>query len=532
MVKTLLKKQLAEIFKTYFFDFKKNKPRSKAKTAILFVVFALLIVFIAGFMFGAFAYMIRDIAAAEPFRWLYHAIFFLLAVLLGVFGSVFSTYSGLYLSKDNDLLLSMPIPVRVIMLTRLLGVYIMGLLYSATVIIPATVVYMITCPVTVGGVFGALLQIFNISVFVMVLSCALGYVVARISVKLKNKGYVTVIISVLFIALYYYLYFNATSFIGELIGNIALYGEKIKEHAHIIYVIGKAAEPDTVPTLAVTVAGIVLLVATMLVISKSFLKVATSSATVKKAQYKQKNTRRRSVFGAVLAKEAKRFASSPNYMLNCGFGILFLIAFGVLFIIEGDAVANIVNMFPSVFQRGFFVILAPAVCLIVSMNDIAAPSVSLEGKTLWQIRSLPVPTKTVLKAKYSFQILVNTIPTVFCVACIIAVLRPDPLTGVLLSLFCLLYVCFHALFSLFCGLLKPNLNWTNEIFAIKQGLDVLFAIFGGFGYCVAIGALWFLACRIMDARIYLAIALAVTAVLTFLLYRFINRKGVKLFEQL
>ena len=43
------------------------------------------------------------------------ALMGLLAILLGAFGSVFNTYSGLYLSKDNDLLLSMPIPVRSIM---------------------------------------------------------------------------------------------------------------------------------------------------------------------------------------------------------------------------------------------------------------------------------------------------------------------------------------------------------------------------------------------------------------------------------
>ena len=60
----------------------------------------------------------------------------LLAVLLGAFGSVFNTYSGLYLSKDNDLLLSMPIPVRSIMVSRLLGVYLMGLMYSGVVMLP------------------------------------------------------------------------------------------------------------------------------------------------------------------------------------------------------------------------------------------------------------------------------------------------------------------------------------------------------------------------------------------------------------
>ena len=70
----------------------------------------------------------------------------LLAVLLGAFGSVFNTYSGLYLAKDNDLLLSLPIPVRTVIASRLLGVYLMGLMYSAVVSVPAVIVYWI-----VGG---------------------------------------------------------------------------------------------------------------------------------------------------------------------------------------------------------------------------------------------------------------------------------------------------------------------------------------------------------------------------------------------
>ena len=46
--------------------------------------------------------------------WLYFTLMGLVAIFLGAFGSVFNTYSSLYLAKDNDLLLSLPIPLRVI----------------------------------------------------------------------------------------------------------------------------------------------------------------------------------------------------------------------------------------------------------------------------------------------------------------------------------------------------------------------------------------------------------------------------------
>ena len=89
--------------------------------------------------------------------WLYYLLMGLIAVFLGTFGSVFSTYSSLYLSKDNDLLLSLPIPVRTLMASRLLTVYLMGLMYSAVVILPAVIVYWVTVSTAPMALLGGVL---------------------------------------------------------------------------------------------------------------------------------------------------------------------------------------------------------------------------------------------------------------------------------------------------------------------------------------------------------------------------------------
>lgn len=44
MLKTLLKKQMAEIFRNYFYDPKKNKMRSKGATIAYIALYALLMV--------------------------------------------------------------------------------------------------------------------------------------------------------------------------------------------------------------------------------------------------------------------------------------------------------------------------------------------------------------------------------------------------------------------------------------------------------------------------------------------------------
>ncbi len=104
-------------------------------------MFVAIMVGILGVMFTALANNLCGAFVPLGLDWMYFALLGLLAVFLGAFGSVFNTYSSLYLAKDNDLLLSLPIPLRVIISSRLVTVYLMGLMYSAVVIVPAVIVY-------------------------------------------------------------------------------------------------------------------------------------------------------------------------------------------------------------------------------------------------------------------------------------------------------------------------------------------------------------------------------------------------------
>ena len=78
----------------------------------------------------------------------------------------------------------------------------------------------------------------------LVLSCVLGWVVAKISLKLKHKSFVTVAISLLGIAAYYFFYFKAQTVLGEVVANALLYGEKIKKAANLLYLVGRVGEGD------------------------------------------------------------------------------------------------------------------------------------------------------------------------------------------------------------------------------------------------------------------------------------------------
>ena len=123
MLRILVKKQLAEVFKSYFYDAKKNRMRSKLAIAGWIVFFILIMVCLLGGVFTALSLNLCRGLSQVGLGWMYFLLMGGIAIILGAFGSVFNTYAGLYLSKDNDLLLSLPIPVRTIITARLTNVW-------------------------------------------------------------------------------------------------------------------------------------------------------------------------------------------------------------------------------------------------------------------------------------------------------------------------------------------------------------------------------------------------------------------------
>ena len=127
--------------------------------------------------------------------------------------------------------------------------------------------------------------------------------------------------------------------------------------------------------------------------SKSFLKiVATKNEAVSKT-FSDSQIRTGNTKSALRRKEFKHFTGSPTYMVNCGLGVLFLVAGAVFLLIKMQDVRVLTNSLlwtnPLLYQvlpvAGAF-----AICLLASFCDIAAPAISVEGKGIWVLQTLPV----------------------------------------------------------------------------------------------------------------------------------------------
>ena len=529
MLKQLVKKQMAEIFRSYLYDAKKSQKRAKGTVILYFALFVFLMVGVLGGMFTFVAMMLCDAMAAVDMGWLYFTLMGLVAIFMGAFGSVFNTYSSLYLAKDNDLLLSLPIPLRVIISSRLVTVYLMGLMYSAVVIVPAVIVYWVHVAHSAAAIVGGLLTVAIVSLIVLLLSCLLGWVVAKISLKLKHKSITTVLVSLLGIGLYYFIYFKAQTVISDLVANAVVYGVKIKGAAYPLYLFGRMAEGDWTAMALVSAAVVLLTALTWLLLSRSFLRLATSGGSTGKARYREKKARVRSLPAALLGKECRRFVSSPNYMLNCGMGVLMIPAAGVLLLLKGGEWLGLLKAVLPGADSVLAALVISAACLLASMNDMAAPSVSLEGKSLWVLRSLPVSPWETLKAKLRLQLLFTGIPMLVFLACVLGL---SPVLSLLTAAGSLLAVLLLALFGLTMGLKMPNLHWTSEITPVKQGGSVALALLGGWAYALLPGGAAMALGRNLHPAVIPAVFCLLTAVLCALLYVWLKNRGAKVFAAL
>lgn len=333
MLGILFKKQMSEMNQSFFQDRKKGKRRSAVSTAALVLLYLSLLVCLGGIFFYVGKVLCQPLLQAG-IGWLYFTIMGMIALALGIFGSIFNTFASLYQAKDNDLLLSLPIPIRAILLVRLSGVYVMGLLYGSIVTIPAIIVYVMTAGA--GAVLGGIVWLFLISLCNLILSCILGWVVAKINSRLRNKSLLTVVVSLAFLGGYYYVWFQANHLLQMLIINSMMVGAKIKGAVYPLYLLGRVGEGDIVSAL---LCAAVLFAAAALVyriLSYNFVKMTASSSGKQHTRYREKRLRRKSCMGALLTREVRRFLSSSTYMLNCSLGTLFLVAASVFLLVKGN----------------------------------------------------------------------------------------------------------------------------------------------------------------------------------------------------
>jgi len=531
MLKPLVKKQLLELNASYFRDRKTGKRRSTGGIIGYILLMVFVLISLASMFFGL-GTTISTAFINGTTDWLYFALMGIMTFLLGAFGSVFNTYSHLYQAKDNELLLSMPIKPSDILFSRIIGVYAMSFLYSAIVWVPTIVVYLSVASITDARIILPALLTFIIPLLVSVITCILGWIIAYISSKHKNI--ITVVLSLLFFAGYYSVCFRMNSIITGMLANAEAIGAAVKGWVFPIYAMAMGASGDITLFLIFLLITLAAFAICYLILSVSFIRIITKKTADSTKAYVEKAYKAKSADLALLKREGKHLLGSPVYLLNTCFGTVITLVVAVVFIVKADALRSMLLSLEgeySLITRLIPPLAATLACLLASTDAYTAPSISIEGKNLWILRSSPVSAWQILRAKERMHLLLNALPTVIFTVVLGIVAGISTVNIIECCVITVLSIWLNADCGLLLNLKHPLLDWNSETVPVKQSISVLLAIFIGWltSIVIAVGAF---ALSMLDMTLYLFIVITAFALALLAVRRTLKSKGTKMFDTL
>ena len=529
-LKALFRVRLASLKSSLTGANRSTRKRSRAQI----IGFAVLMLY----TFGYFAFMMYTTfdTLAGPFSAaglgaIYFALASLMAFALMFVGSVFSAKAQLYEATDNDLLLSMPVKPGEVLLSRMLLLLVMNLLFDLIVSGPAMVAWFLAADFSVGSFLCCFAVLFILlPLLSLALSSVFGFLLHLISARVRNQSLLTVALSLAFLALYFFAISRMNIWITGLAADPAPLANAVGGVLPLVWLGRACVGGDLIALGALTLITAALLLAVWVVLERSFVRTATDKRGTAKIKYVEKRVDAVSPDRALLRREWKHFAASPSYILNSALGVILLPVAAVVLIFKREALQPLLAM-PGL---GEFMplLLLLALCFASSMCTLTAPSISLEGKSLWLLQSLPVSPRQVLRAKLKLHLLIAVPPMLLCSAILIALIRPPMPIAVCCLLLPPACVLFTGLLGLFENLRHPNLDWINETQAVKTGMAVAVTAFGTMGVMMLpLLAVVLLGDRVSPPAIAVGLLLLLL-LLCLLLWRWLRTRGEALFRAL
>ena len=425
MLKTLLRVRLAA-FAAYFTGASRSQKKRSGAQKIGMLLLMLYCFAAFGMLFYTSFSSLAGVYAKLSLGWLYFAMYAVAAFALMVFGTVFTAKAQLFEAKDNELLLSLPVRPRDILASRMVSLLLWNLLFGLMVAVPALLAWTQAARLPALGFVSFILLLPALACFSLAVTSLLAWALSLLGSRVRNKSLAAIIGSVVFLGLYFAVIFRMNSYITQLAQNGAQIAAALSG-AKVLVWLGRAMAGENAPALVwsllVTLAPFGLV---SWLLGRSFTRIVTTKRGLPKVRYEEKTLRTASADTALLHRELRRLGASPTYLLNSGLGVLFLLAAAVVLVIKRDVILDVLAQMPEL-ASSLPVFLALAIGGMLGMTLFTPSSVSLEGKNLWILQSMPVSGAQVLRAKLRMADLLTLPAAVIASVCCVCVTELSPL---------------------------------------------------------------------------------------------------------
>ena len=485
-------------------------------------------------LFGLVFFTLCTPLCSQGQTWLYFALAATMAVALSFFGSIMTTQNQLFQAKDNALLLAMPIAPSAILASRMALLLIWNLLFALIVMVPAGVVYWLQYPMTLGGILRYVFLSLLLPFFTLALSAAAAWCIGKLTARLPGKNYFAMGLSVILLV----AYLLVVNQMNQLLALLLLHSEAVAAifQRYLIPAswFGMAVSQwHWLTFIGAILWGILPFALVWWLLSRSFIRIVTTESGHIKRRYVAKAMRVKSMEQALLHKEWRHLVGQPMYFLNASVGVVFLVIASGFIVIQPQMLLQIVDQLPA-YVPYVPLFAALAGCAMNSMNIVSAPSVSLEGKNLWILKTAPVDAFKVLQAKLRLHLLLCMPATLLLMLAVAWVLPCSVLGIVLMTVMSLLYVLFTALLGLLVNLRFPKLDFLNEIAVIKRSASVNITVFAGMGVFMVLILLSIVLCFVINVPPILVLAMlnVIMAVICTVMYNALKGWGARRFNSL
>ncbi len=498
---------------------RRKKPTMLYGGLIFFTVLMSAVSFFYSYMMGTGLKMFNSLE-------LLPAIMVSAACLLTLMTTIFKVKGTIFGFRDYDLLMSLPVSTAAVVACRLIVLYSFNILFTIILILPMSIAYGILAGPGIGFYIMSLILMFIIPLVPIVVASVIGTFIAYIASRFRFNTALNIIFSISLLVIFFGMSFSLKGDGQELVDM----GKALTDSVYSLYPLARLYTTAVISYdwlsfilfIAISVFAFMLYV---VVVRLLFKRINTLIMTGRsRANYKLGELKTASPFKALYFRELKRYFSSTIYVMNTGIGIVLLTIAAVAgFFVDLENILGGEQAFGLIKDN---VVLYLIFCIMLSCTTMA--SISMEGKNLWIIKSLPVSPMTVFRSKIAVNLTICS-PALLDVILFGIMFKISVGRLILLILITAAGSVFIAMFGLVINLMLPNFTWTSEVVAVKQSASTMVTIFSGFGFA----ALLFLFVLLIPSvtLAYLGYLLLL-CVMIFIMYLILSNYGVRRYYSL
>jgi len=395
--------------------------------------------------------------------------------------SIFETKGVLFGFGDYDIVMSWPVGVRAVAASRVTSMYAYNFIYAALLLVPAGVIY-------AGMAHPAwwyyplfILMTLLIPALPTIIGAILGTILTVATARMKKRNIMNILGQMVLVLAIMVLSFrmntsftDASSIQGNANAMQSLVEQAYPPAAWFQNALSTGSVADALGMLAIFGISISLL---LLFIGKNFVAInsrikstPTGETFVMRAQVRSGKVK------ALFHNEIKRYFSSSLYVVNTAFGYIMLLAAGAFCLVKPEMVKEALRTPELDFARS---VIPFVIGWIVSMGTTSASAISMEGKTLWIVKSMPVSARDWLTGKLMLNLLLAVPGVLIGCTMVAAGIGADATEWLWMYVVPLTYAMAFGVFGLWLNIRMPKLDWQGEAEVVKQSASVMICVFAG-----------------------------------------------------